>query len=249
MHLQPDLAGFALSFTDLRDPGAFDALVDVVVMRPRLHHLCFWSCTLPPAAPALARALRDGGVTQIEFGFGDNSGAFLDPPGGASLGVALRASSTLISLVLRHLPEPASDVAAPIVAALVGHSSLQKLDLSFTQLSGAAISAALAALLAADAPALMGLNLMDCRLDEAELGPLGDALARNSHLRMLNIRANYMTADFMRARFTPAVRANTSLRKLIACVEDYAIWGDDRNGHEDEDDEAAREMENIVAAR
>ena len=57
----------------------------------------------------------------------------------------------------------------------------------------------------------------------------------------LNIRLNHMSADFMRARFIPAVRANASLRKLIAAQSQFAMGVEYL--------EAARQMENIVAAR
>jgi hypothetical protein len=50
---------------------------------------------------------------------------------------------------------------------------------------------------------------------DACLGPLVDALARNTHLRELRMHGNHMSAAFARAQLLPAVRANTGLRLLV----------------------------------
>lgn len=78
-----------------------------------------------------------------------------------------------------------------------------------------AAGAALAALVAANAQALTSLNLSNCGLGDEGLRPLVGALAGNTALRSLDIRAN----DVTRALAVPllaAVRANTSLRSLAA---------------------------------
>ena len=46
------------------------------------------------------------------------------------------------------------------------------------------------------------------------LGPLCDALPRNTRLRTLNISHNSMTREFAAQRLLPAVRANTTLQHL-----------------------------------
>ena len=245
--LQPDLTSVRLSSVNLRAALEFDALADAVVARPRLTKLIFEGCELPhAAAPVLARALRGSALAHLEL---DSVTSFLDVAGGAALlGDALHATSTLTVLVLRQLIEPAASL-TPILRSLVGHRSLRVLDLGGTSLGDATAAAALAALLAADAPALTELVLEFCFMGEAGLGQLCDALRRNSHLRLLDIRDNDVPAAFFRDRLLPAVCANTSLREL-------RLYGTSL-GDDDEDDEAAleaaleaeQEAKRIFAAR
>ena len=157
-----------------------------------------------------------------------------------ALAAALRGNSTLTSLELQRLAPIAAPVVAALLGALVAHRSLRTLDVCHTLLElDAAAVAALAALVAADAPALTELSFADCDLDEACLGALCDALPSNSHLRKLNIGSNYAPAGFMRARMLPAVRGNASLRRLQASIDP-----------EDNDDERAHEeAQRILAAR
>ena len=230
----------SLFYVDLRGPeGALDAVVDAVVTRRQLHLFAVYHCALSPAAaPTLARALRDGALRSLVLGPG--SEALLDAAGASVLAAAIRSSRKFRSLWLHHLP-----LAAPALRALLGplegHHSLWRLRLRGLRLDDpAAAGAALAALLAADAPALNMLDVSDCDLGEAGLGALLDALPRNSHLYSLNIRSNDVPAGFMRARLLPAVRANASLRKLL--VDNPVEIG--------VDDHAARqEVQRILAAR
>ena len=211
--MQPGMVELKLWQLDIAG-GAFDALADAVVARRHLCHLALFGCTLPPAAaPALARALRDGCLTELTFVPGESF--FLDAASGTAVAAALRANSTLTSLSLRQLPMDAAPVAAILLGSLVGHHGLRKLSMSWTRLDGAAAGAYLGALIAADAPALTELALNDCRLGEAGLGALCDALPNNKHLQVLLIRDNPVPAGFMRSRLLPAVRANTSLRRLV----------------------------------
>jgi hypothetical protein len=81
----------------------------------------------------------------------------------------------------------------------------------------AAAGAALGALVAANAPALHELDVSWSELADAGLGPLVDALPRNTHLRTLNLSdgdGQGMSEAFVRDRLLPAVRANSSLREL-----------------------------------
>ena len=109
--------------------------------------------------------------------------------------------------------------------------------MSFTRLDDAAASAYLGALIAADAPVLTNVALNDCRLGEAGLGALCDALPHNHHIKVLLIRDNPVPAGFMRARLLPAVRNNTSLRRLVVDT----AHGDDA--------EAVQEALRIIEAR
>ena len=210
----PGLARLTFSHADLRAVGVADALADAVVARPRLRHLSLLNCQLLlEAAPALARMLREGALAELAVV--SCRGTLFDAASGATLGAALRENRTITSLSLQELRHPEADWVLALVGALVSHRSLRKLDLTGTQgLDGAAFGATLAALLAADAPALNELSVMRCGLDEAAVGLLCDALPRNSRLRMLNIRGNLAPAGFMRDRLLPAVRGNTGLRTL-----------------------------------
>ena len=240
VRLQPELSRLELSQIELREHSVMDALADAVVARQRLRHLSINSCALVPAAaaPALARMLCDGALTSLEF---FESTAFEDATAIRVLRDALRANSALTSLSLRGVHDPAAPMVRAVLGAVVGHRSLSKLDLGFTFLDqDPAVGTALAALLIADAPALTELHLVSCRLGEAGLGPLCDALQCNRHLSMLDIRGNELPAGFMRARLLPAVRANTGLLTLVATGETKNI---------DDDVAAAREAQRIVAAR
>ena len=78
----------------------------------------------------------------------------------------------------------------------------------------AALGTALAALIAADAPALATLDVSGNELGTAGLGPIVEALPLNRHLRDLKLMGNHLEPDFARRRLLPAVRANTGLRRL-----------------------------------
>ena len=69
-----------------------------------------------------------------------------------------------------------------------------------------------------------------------------DALRRNTHLRVFNCNNTDMSEEFARVAFLPAVRANTSLRKLRAAE----WWGDDEHGVAPPE---VLEAEALVAAR
>jgi hypothetical protein len=145
----------------------------------------------------------------------------LDEPAALLLGNALRANTTLTSATfkfVRLFDEPASAIA--VLGALTGHRSVRKLDfcynrgLDLTAPVVAAAGAALAALVAADAPALHELSLRSCWLGDAGLAPLLDALPHNTHLRVLDCSDNELSEAFKRDRLLPAVRANTWLQLI-----------------------------------
>jgi hypothetical protein len=143
----------------------------------------------------------------------------LDVPAAVALGNALRASSTLTALSLRAFNlwrEPAAATAL-IGALLAGHSRLQSLNVSGNQVDEASRDRAgawIAALLAANAPALLELDVGGCSLLDAGLRPLLEALPANTHLRTLDCSGNWLTDDCMRDALLPAVRVSSSLREL-----------------------------------
>jgi hypothetical protein len=226
----------------LRELAALDLLVDAALAR-RLSALTLDACRLSPAsAPALARLLHGDALTELVVG--NASKAWIDAPGAALLCDALRGNSTLRVLALRRLDfwhTPAA--ATALLRALVGHPTLHTLGLC-EDVAGAALppadsaALAMAALVAANAPALQRLEIYAPACGDAEFGPLVDALPRNTHLRELHCACRISEA-FARDRLLPAVRANASLRQLIACSH-YAHAG-----------AAAwmREAEALVAAR
>jgi hypothetical protein len=148
----------------------------------------------------------------------------LDTPAAGVLAAALRASASVTSLSLMQVGlwrEPAA--AAVLLAGLTAHPSVQTLDLSNNGADsdsdgdearlddGFAAAAALGALVAANAPALHTLTLDNCLLRDSALGPLVQALPRNTHLRELHILDNCITADFARRQLQPALRTRPLL--------------------------------------
>ncbi len=222
-----------------------DALVDAALAL-RLTSLQLYTARLPPGiGPALARLLSSTALTRLHlYNMEDDVDvAFLDVPGAALVSSALRANCTLRDLSLRDvgLWEDVK-AAVTLLGALTGHASLRSLDLVFNRVRvvavAPAIGVALGTLVAADAPALEDLNLSWCRLGDAGLGPLCDALPRNSHLQGLEAVVNDMSDAFAAQRLLPAVRANTSLRNLAV-----------DKGEGEENAPAAEEAMQLVKAR
>ncbi len=106
-----------------------------------------------------------------------------------------------------------------VLDAFKGHPSLTKLHLGYEALhnADAQLGASIAAVIAANTPALSRLDVHDISLDDDGLAPVLDALSRNTHLRALCCNLfRGMSEDFARHRFLPATRANTTLRALWA---------------------------------
>jgi hypothetical protein len=198
----------------LRDMDAFaDAGLAVGLSALEL----FTSDLAPAVAPALARLLSSAALTRLHLtNMNPTAVALLDAPAAALLAPALRANRTLRSFRLCEVRLWA-DVQAGVdlVRALTGHASLHSLNLSFNVVGPALpATAALAALVAADAPALTELDLAQCDLHDAGVGALLDALRSNTHLRKLTLHGTRMSAAFAQQQLLPALRANSSLREL-----------------------------------
>ena len=230
---------FAVS---LRTPAVLDALA-AVVTASALPALWLVGCGLSPASvPALVRMLRRGALTSLELS--NNREALLVAP------LAVQFADAIASHhALRHLRLEAiqlwhdAPAAAAVMRAVTGHPSLQTLELtSSAPPDPAAAGAMLGALVAADAPALRELCIHNSPLlGDAGMRPLLDALAHNTHLRMLDCCDTGMSDAFAHV-FLPAVRANTSLRTLEASK----FWGNELNGVVPP---AVLEAEALVAAR
>jgi hypothetical protein len=198
----------------LDTPAALDAVVDAALAR-RAQMVELNDCTLSPASvPSLARLLGGGALTKLHC----VGAQLLNAPAAGELGAALRANATLTSLTLADVGVfDDAAVATELLGALTAHPSVRTLDVSYNAVdtqNEAAAGAALGALVAANAPALTALDASWCALLDDGLRPLFEALPRNTHLRALNVKYNGMSEAFTRRVLLPAVRANTSLRKL-----------------------------------
>jgi hypothetical protein len=211
-----------LEHLPLRTPAALNAVVDAALFH-RFSALSFYCCDLvPAAAPALARLLSSRTLTQLSI---EDYERLLDAPAAAVLAAALRANTTLTSLRLRAgLWDDMGAATALLDAA--AHSSLRYLSVSDNDAGAhaAEAGAALAALVAADAPALRKLEVKFCALGDVGMRAVAEALHANTHLRRLNVSYNDTTPAFAATHMLAAVRANASLCYLQASefgADDY----------------------------
>jgi hypothetical protein len=216
MAAHTSLAGLSLKFARLHTPAALDAVVDAALAR-RLQSVTLDVGRLSRAsAPALARLLGGDALTTLDCRYME----LLNKRAVAVLAAALRANATLTSLALNHCGVVWRDPAAVAVllGALTGHASVRTLCLQYNSMRAAdqaAMGAALGALVAANAPALTQLDVLSVYdLDNVGLRPLFEALPRSTHLRTLSCQGKHMRAAFARDVLLPALRANTSLRRM-----------------------------------
>jgi hypothetical protein len=214
------LASISLHQAPLGMPAAMDAVVDAALAR-RLSSVKLSACRLSAAsAPALARLLSGIELAELKLHCGFNQ--LLDAPAAVLLATALRANTSLTALTLTKIQLWRNEAAAAeLMGALTAHPRLRLLDLSWNDphaggRGAAEASASLAALLLANAPALQTLIISQYRLGDKGWGPVVKALRHNTHLTKLNCNGNDMSLAFARNRLLPAVRANTSLRELVA---------------------------------
>jgi hypothetical protein len=214
------LSQLLMTAAPLSGQGVLDAVVDVALAR-RLHFLALGFSPLSAACvPTLAR-LPGGSALRTLFIHSTGAEPLLlsGEEGSASLlAAALRANSTLTALsFIRANVWLDAAAAGTLLQALTAHPSVQKL-LLFDNVVRAAdrarVGASLGALVAANASALQLLDVSDCALGDEGLGPLVDALAANTHLRVLVIGDDTMSDAFALERLQPALLANTSLCRL-----------------------------------
>jgi hypothetical protein len=212
------LSEMTMQRVPLTSAAALDAVVDAALAR-RLRSVSFWQCQLSPAStPALARLLGGDALTTLKL---EVSAMRFGAPTAAALSAALRANSTLTSLTLAYAGVfHDAAAAATLLGALTGHVNVQTLGLRGNRVADdadqAAVGALVGALVAANAPALTQLELAFCDLGDDGLRALFEALPHNTHLRELDCSHNGSSEAFARDVLLPAVRANTSLRKLEA---------------------------------
>ena len=208
--LLPELSEVGIVGAETQQPAVMDALVDAVIARPRLHKLRIGDRCTPPAPASLARLLRNDTLPSLSFDCVQHTEAPLFTAAGAMVVAdALRSNTTLMELSF-HSSGLLRNVAASVtlLGALVGHLSLSALEFEIDDLSDpVALVAALAALVAADAPALRTLRLVHIYgLRDSTFAPLVSALAGNRHLRELDITGSHLSAAFVRDQLLPAAR-------------------------------------------
>jgi hypothetical protein len=235
------LTGVGLSQVPLDSPGALNAILDAALAR-RLSSVVLDDCGLTPAAaPALARLVAGGALTELDL-CSDNDD-LLDEAAAVLLGNALRANTSLTAFSFKAHHEGLwrhRAAGAALFGSLTGHPSLRALDVFWhceadDRVVQAALGAALAALLLANAPALQTLDIGSCGLGDEGMRPVVEALRHNTHLTELDCGGNDVSEAFARERLLQAVHANASLRELSAS---------ERAG-----EGAAHEAEVLVAAR
>jgi hypothetical protein len=197
--------------------AAPDALVAALGQPHGAVLLMLQSCALSHASLAALLSAPRSRLAELAV-WGDRA-PLADVAGVGALAAALRSNAHLASLTLAHCDLwGAHDglTGATLLAALTGHPTLRQLVLHGNSAVARrdAAGTALGALLAADAPALTDLDVAACNLQTPGLQPLLAALRTNTHLRKLDVSWNmHVGAD---AALLPAVRANRSLRELVA---------------------------------
>ena len=200
----------------LRSFVALDAVVHAALTL-RLTALKLVDCNMGVmSATALPRLLRGDALRHLTVV--NSHYVVFDTHSAALLADALRSNRTLSSLVLIGIDLWRDvDAAAALFAALVGHASLTRIVLSgdFAAYEDeAAAGALLGALVAANSTRLCALDVDYNALGDIGLGPLVDALPRNTHLRELHCRCNQISDSFVHDKLIPSLAANTSLRLL-----------------------------------
>ena len=231
-----DLRGLPLQI-----PAALDA-VCAAQAALKVPNLMLTDCHLGPAAvPALVRLIRGDKCTGLTI---KNGGVqLLDEAAGMQLASAF-ATNGMQHVILDNV-DLWNDLnaAVAVLQALTRHPTLHWLELiRNVPANAAAAGVALGALLAANSSTVTTVNIGGSFLGDAGFAPIMVALSRNTHLSQFCCCNMDMSVEFARERFLPAVRANTSLRNLLASER----WG----VHDGEAPPAeVLEAEALVAAR
>ena len=209
-----------------------DALVDAALVR-KLRSLtlsyCWFEASPLPAMSRLLCGWPHGPAPAIQklCFYDEGSPAHYDANSIAQLAAALRANSTLTELSLCEMLGFMwhTAVICPLLGALVGHPTLRCLIIGrpttgHAPQDPAALGASLAALLAADSPALQEVRLDLLNIGDAGLAPVLDALPRASRLRVLDVTYSEASAEFAVARILPAMRRHPCLRAFPLRMRD-----------------------------
>jgi hypothetical protein len=212
----------------LHEAATLDALLDVVVSS-RIAHLTLHDCAVGRTSVlSLARALRASDAL-IELYF--DKPAHLDEhspwhdDSWEAFGAALRAHAAFRELSLHglaHNGQRGVDTgagAARLLRALTGHASLRYVCMAGCKGDAPGMADAIAALIAANTPALVDLDFSDSNLRDAGVTALAGALRRSTHLRHLRMTDNHVSLACTREVLMPALRVNRSLRNFYAMSE------------------------------
>ena len=189
----------------------------------------FLICRLTPMAlPALTLLLRPSALRSLSI-YNDGVSLFTGPDLPAFCD-ALRSNSIPDQIILQKCDlwaDPAD--AGMVLAALAARTTPFSLGLDGnrvgeTQAQQFAAGTQLAQLITAGG--LEELNLNDCNLGEIGLVPIFKALSRATRLNTLWFNNEEMSREFARDVVLPAVRANTSLRRLdLRIVPRFGVPG------------------------
>jgi len=229
------------------------SLVDVA-LELRLKRLGLRCALMATCAPAIARVVDGGAVTELAVNYGGSVSAFAPPNerpsildladaeagSAAVLGRALKENTSLTSLTLDWTGVSISGcnmgtcivTTGPLlIRALAAHPRLRVLELCKNLVDRHApipFFVAVAELIATNAPALQELTLSGFALWESTLRPLLKALPRNTHLRVLRMHRTDVSLSFARKTLLPAVKACASLRRL-ACSDGVRVQCEELN--------------------
>ena len=206
----------AVANASLENVAASDALLRSIA-EARVSDVTFHHCNLAPASlPGLTRLLEAGCLVRLAINHYGRA-LFEAGPELTTFCHALR-SSTLQKLVLAEV-ELWQDLAASgeLLAALVNHPTLKELSLpdfvGATDDTRRAAGKQLAPFVT-HSSALQKLDLTWNQIGEAGLAPIFEALHFSSTLKELIVDHEDISHEFARDVILPAVRANTSLRRL-----------------------------------
>lgn len=189
----------------------------------RLRDLFVFDCSVTPAlAPDLTWALDNARLIGLKI-TGDFGGARLLAADSVTPLCAALAGSSLRDLDLKRLNLfQAPELGIKLLGALKGHPTLKELSLAdnpVPEAARASVGAAFAALLTTESP-LINLIVDFCALGDAGMRPLLEALRVTPKLKCFDCCGSRVSGAFARNVFLPAIRANTSLRRLRRRTKD-----------------------------
>ena len=214
--LHPLLSKLVVHDAKMDAPGSWDRLVDAAVAL-RLRSLELFVGPGFGAAEALTRLFSTStALTHFEWckmRSPDDMTLFDSRASVDAMAAALRANNSLTSLAFyaplwRNIAD-----ATTLLEALTAHSSLSSLSLD-PRSQAVAVGPPLAGIVLADAPALHELVLGTRGFSDDSLGLAFDALAHNTHIRILKCSGRILSDALVRHHLLPALRANRGLQKL-----------------------------------
>ena len=206
-----------LSYVPLTTRAVVDALVDAAISAG-IKDAHFEYCGLTQTAlPALMRLIQSPGFERLEV-WNDGRTLF-EGPAIPAFCEALRKCKSLRKLELAEINLWADTAAATqLISALEELPALQKVTLTWNRTHGRpdvqrAAGECLARLIARST-SLRVLCASYSQLGETGMTPIFEALSGDSGLAELHLSDEQISVEFARDVVLPAVRANTSLRKL-----------------------------------